>query len=531
MKRKYLVLSLIVSISLLIVGCSSRNGADIKGNSNKDVSISRDDAKKNKDSITAYVGNNIFESSLDPIKGAMSYGYSFTNNALIRVNPNSGYEDDLAESWNISEDSLSYTFNLKKDIKFQDGSDFTAEDVVFTYETVKANQADNENVDLTRLKSVEAIDDYTVKFTLSDAYDSKSFDKAPIGTGPWKVAQYNTDQQIIVQAYEDYYEGAPEIKQVTFVKMDSKSAFSNAKSGQLDIVMVDPNYANERINGMYLENLETMDVRNISLPYLPEKIIKDKNGNEIMVGNNVTSDIAVRKALSIGIDRKQIIENALNGVGKKATGFTTNLAWGNPLVYEDNQKEEAKKILEEAGWIDSNGDGIREKEGLVCEFDVYSSSNDEQRYLLGCAVSEEARDLGIKINIKQGTWDELTSKAKSAGIVWGWGQYSPTVLKSLLYSDLFLTGDYDNTIGYSNKEVDKLIDEAIDSNNQEEAVEKWKEAQRLSSEDYPYLYIVNIEHSYFINDALDISLDTQIAHPHGHGAPIICNMKDWKINE
>ncbi len=549
MKRKYLVLSLIVSISLLIVGCSSRNGADIKGNSNKDVSISRDDAKKNKDSITAYVGNNIFESSLDPIKGAMSYGYSFTNNALIRVNPNSGYEDDLAESWNISEDSLSYTFNLKKDIKFQDGSDFTAEDVVFTYETVKANQADNENVDLTRLKSVEAIDDYTVKFTLSeayssffdsvallgivpsDAYDSKSFDKAPIGTGPWKVAQYNTDQQIIVQAYEDYYEGAPEIKQVTFVKMDSKSAFSNAKSGQLDIVMVDPNYANERINGMYLENLETMDVRNISLPYLPEKIIKDKNGNEIMVGNNVTSDIAVRKALSIGIDRKQIIENALNGVGKKATGFTTNLAWGNPLVYEDNQKEEAKKILEEAGWIDSNGDGIREKEGLICEFDVYSSSNDEQRYLLGCAVSEEARNLGIKINIKQGTWDELTSKAKSAGIVWGWGQYSPTVLKSLLYSDLFLTGDYDNTIGYSNKEVDKLIDEAIDSNNQEEAVEKWKEAQRLSSEDYPYLYIVNIEHSYFINDALDISLDTQIAHPHGHGAPIICNMKDWKINE
>lgn len=549
MKRKYLVLSLIVSISLLIVGCSSRNGADIKGNSNKDVSISRDDAKKNKDSITAYVGNNIFESSLDPIKGAMSYGYSFTNNALIRVNPNSGYEDDLAESWNISENSLSYTFNLKKDIKFQDGSDFTAEDVVFTYETVKANQADNENVDLTRLKSVEAIDDYTVKFTLSeayspffdsvallgivpsDAYDSKSFDKAPIGTGPWKVAQYNTDQQIIVQAYEDYYEGAPEIKQVTFVKMDSKSAFSNAKSGQLDIVMVDPNYANERINGMYLENLGTMDVRNISLPYLPEKIIKDKNGNEIMVGNNVTSDIAVRKALSIGIDRKQIIENALNGVGKKATGFTTNLAWGNPLVYEDNQKEEAKKILEEAGWIDSNGDGIREKEGLVCEFDVYSSSNDEQRYLLGCAVSEEARDLGIKINIKQGTWDELTAKAKSAGIVWGWGQYSPTVLKSLLYSDLFLTGDYDNTIGYSNKEVDKLIDEAIDSNNQEEAVEKWKEAQRLSSEDYPYLYIVNIEHSYFINDALDISLDTQIAHPHGHGAPIICNMKDWKINE
>lgn len=552
MKRKSLIVSLIVSMSLLITGCNNAKETNVGDNSKDKNSISTtaDTAgSSSKDSITVYVGNNIFESSLDPVKGAMSYGYSFTNNALTRVNPNSEYEGDLAESWNISEDSLTYTFNLKKDIKFHDGSDFTSEDVVFTYETVKNNQADNENVDLTRLKDVEAIDDYTVKFTLSepyspffdsiallgivpsDAYDSEDFDKSPIGTGPWKVVQYNTDQQIIVQAYENYYEGTPKIKQVTFVKMDSKSAFSNAKSGQLDIVMVDPNYSTETIDGMHLENLETMDVRNISLPCLPEQTMTDKDGNEITVGNNVTSDIAVRKALSIGINREQIIENALNGVGKKATGFTTNLSWGNPLVYDDNQKEEAEKILEEAGWIDSNGDGIREKDGVVCEFDVYTSSNDEQRYLLGSAVAEDAKELGIKINVKQGTWDELTVKARTCGIVWGWGQYSPTVLRSLLYSDLFLSGGYDNTIGYSNEQVDKLINEAIDSNNQEEAIEKWKEVQTVSSEDYPYLYIVNIEHSYFVNDSLDISIDTQIPHPHGHGAPIICNMKDWKINE
>ena len=89
----------------------------MKNNSKDDNSISTSANNENnvsKDSITAYVGNNIFESSLDPIKGAMSYGYSFTNNALTRVNPNSEYEGDLAESWSISEDSLTYTFNLKK---------------------------------------------------------------------------------------------------------------------------------------------------------------------------------------------------------------------------------------------------------------------------------------------------------------------------------------------------------------------------------------------------------------------------------
>lgn len=542
MRKRSIALSLIFAMSLMFVGCNRASEGKSK---NTEVAVNTEA----KDSISAYVGTNIFEESLDPIKGAMSYGYSFTNCALTRVNSESGYEGDLATDWQISDDSLVYTFNLREGVKFHDGSAFTAEDVVFTYETVKENQANNENVDLSRLESVTALDDYTVEFKLSgsyspffdsvallgivpsDAYDSETFDKYPIGTGAWKVIQYDTDQQIIVQANEEYYEGAPEIKQVTFVKMDNEAAFSNAKSGQLDIVMVAPNYALEEIDGMHIENLETMDVRNISLAYIPEQVVKNPDGNEVTVGNNVTSNVAVRKALSIGIDRESIIKNALNGIGKPATGFTTNLSWGNPLVYEDNQREEAKKLLEDDGWVDSDGDGIREKDGVKCEFDVYSPSNDQQRYLLAVAVAEDAKELGIYINVKQGTWDELTAKANTSGIVWGWGQYSPTVLKSLLYSELFLVGAYDNTVGYSNEEVDKLIDEAINSNNQDDAIKKWKEVQTVSAKDYPYLYIVNIEHSYFVNDSIDILVDTQIAHPHGHGSPIICNMKDWKVNE
>ena len=544
MKKRTIVLFLICAISLMFVGCNNSEGTG-EGKNNKENIVN----SEAKDSISAYVGNNIFEGSLDPIKGAMSYGYSFTNCALTKVNPESEYVGDLATDWQVSDDSLVYTFNLREGVKFHDGSDFTAEDVVFTYETVKENQGNNENVDLSRLESVTALDDYTVEFKLSesyspffdsvallgivpsDAYNSEAFDKYPIGTGAWKVVQYDTDQQIIVQANEDYYEGAPEIKQVTFVKMDNEAAFSNAKSGQLDIVMVAPNYANEEIEGMNIENFETMDVRNISLPCLPEQTVKNSEGKEVKVGNNVTSDIAVRKALSIGIDRESIINNALNGIGKVATSFTDNLTWGNTLEYGNNEREEAKKLLEEAGWVDSDGDGIREKDGVKCEFDVYSPSTDQQRYLLSVAVAEDAKELGIAINAKQGTWDELTAKANTVGIVWGWGQYSPTVLKSLLYSELFLVGAYDNTVGYSNEEVDKLIDEAIDANNEEDAIKKWQEAQIVSAEDYPYLYIVNIEHSYFINDSIDISMDTQIPHPHGHGSPIICNMKDWKINE
>ncbi|HHY26393.1 MAG TPA: ABC transporter substrate-binding protein [Desulfitobacterium dehalogenans] len=539
MKKK---LALILSALLLIsvTACSSGAGKTVE-----DTPSQNGAAQPPADGIVAYVGGTIFDSSLDPIKGAMSYGYSFTNCALLRVSPDSKYEGDMATEWSISDDSLIYTYKLRENVKFSDGSDFTADDVVFTYTTVKENQAHNENVDLTKLASVKAINDYTVQFTLSepyspfldataclgivpsDSYDSKKFDQYPIGTGAWIVTQYDSNQQIIVKANENYYEGAPEIKKVTFVSMNSEAAFSNAKSGQLDIVMIGPNYASEKVDHMTIERFETMDIRMINLPVLKEQIMKNSDGKDIKVGNNVTSDINVRKALAIGIDRQTIINHAFNGVGKPAVSFTANLQWANTDTYKDNRTEEAAALLQDAGWVDTDGDGIREKNGLKCKFDVYAPGSDNERFLLANAVAEDALKLGVKINIKTASWDEIANLQSYSGIVWGWGQYSPTVLNSLFNSQLFLDGGYDNVSGYSNPQVDADIQKAFTSTTHDSAVAAWKAVQATANQDHPYLYIVNIEHCYLVKDSLDLSLDTQIAHPHGHGSPIICNMKDW----
>lgn len=529
MKRKQAGLwACIFVLCITLIGCGERK-----------------QSSDTKTDVTAFVGTNIFEGSLDPVKGAMSYGYSFTNNALLKVDFNSEYIGDLATDWEISEDSLTYTFHLRKGVKFSDGSGFTADDVVFTYETVHNNQANNENVDLTRLASVTALDDYTVEFRLSepyspffdtvamlqivpsDAYDSELFDTMPIGTGAWKVVQYDANQQIILEANENYYAGAPEIKKITLVYMDNDAAFAAAQSGQLDIVMVGANYANETVNGMTLQKFETMDVRNISLPVLEEQTRKNSEGKEVTVGNNVTADKAVREALSIGINRQTIIDHALNGIGVPAVHFTNNLVWASTDTYEDGKVEEAKKLLEDAGWVDSDGDGIREKNGQKCTFNVYAASGDEERYNLAVALAENALELGIKIEVKTATWDEILTLQNTAGVVWGWGQYSPTVLYSLFESELFLTGGYDNVVGYNNPQVDELIHQALSANNQEDAISYWKEVQSTANQDEPYLYLVNIQHCYFVNDNLDISAETQIPHPHGHGSPIICNMQDW----
>ncbi|ADY55627.1 extracellular solute-binding protein family 5 [Syntrophobotulus glycolicus DSM 8271] len=500
----------------------------------------------NKDGIVVSVGTTIFDESLDPIKGGMSYGYAFTNSALLRVNSDSEYEGDMATQWTVSDDALVYTFKLRDGVKFSDGSEFNADDVVFTFDTVKANQANNANVDLTKLASAKKTDDSTVVFTLSepyspfldtvatlgivpsDGYDSAAFDQKPVGTGPWKVVQYDANQQIIVEPNEHYYEGPPSIKKVTLVYMDAEAALAAAKSGQLDIVMVGANYASETVSGMHIQPFETMDIRMVSLPVGSKRVVKNAEGADVTVGNAVTSDINVRKALAIGIDRKAIIQDAFNGVGKPANGFTGNLVWANQETYTDNRKDEAAKVLESAGWVDTDGNGVREKNGVPCQFTVYAPGSDNDRFLLASAVAEDAAKFGVKIDVKTATWDEVGTLQYTNGIVWGWGQYNPTVIYSLFHSSSFLNG-YNNVVGYHNSTADASMAKALSANSQAGAIAAWKQAQATANADYPYLYLVNIEHCYFVSDSLDVSLGTQIAHPHGHGSPIICNMKDWTL--
>ena len=559
MKSKSISLVLGIILAFSMVGCGQKTATESteaqsqaedtqKVESQTESADSTVEAADDAESINVYIGGSIFDSSMDPVKGFMSYGYPFVNEALIQADTNSEYVADLATDWEVSEDALTYTFNLREGVTFSDGTPFTAEDVVFTYEEVQKNQANNENVDLTKLKSVEADGDYKVVFTLnecyspfldtvamlqivpSDSYNSETFDTAPIGTGAYKVAQYDTNQQIILQINESYWGGTPDIEQVNIISMDQDTAYSNAVSGQLDVVMVGSTYINETIDSMTLHKLETMDVRNVSLPTLTEQVMKDSQGNEYNVGNNVTSDIAIRKALSIGINRQEIIDNAFNGEGKPAVNFTDNLPWASTDDYEDNQVDEAKKILEDAGWTDADGNGIREKGDLKCSFDLIAPGNDEDRYKLATALAENAKNLGIEINVRNESWDVAVVEENTTPIVWGWGQFSPTVIYSTYDSEMFLEAQYANVTGYTNADCDAAIEKAFAASNQADANAAWKEAQAIGDSEYPYLYLVNIEHSYFVKDNLDISEATQIPHPHGHGSPIICNLKDWVLN-
>lgn len=536
MKKKFLpfMITAIISI-LLLAGCSGNN--------------QQSDSSKNKasvqDSIVVSVGSGITNGNYDPCKGYGSSGYGIFHSTLLKINKEVQIEYDLATDYTVSADALVYTFSIRNDVKFSNGDLLTPQDIVFTYMTAKNSGS---SVDLTMLEKAEVVDG-KVQFTLNKVFSpfirttallgivqeksySKDYAKNPIGTGPFKIKQLDVNQQLIVEANEYYYGIKSPFKQITFLNIDEEAALAAAKSGQLDVVMVNPEYAKELISGMHLEVFKTSDNRGFNLPCIPET----KNAEGQTIGNNVTSDPAIRKALNIGISRQEIIDNALNGVGSASWVRFEGLPWASEAPgLVDGQVEVAKKLLEEAGWIDADGDGIREKNGIKCEFKITGRTDDLQRYNLAVALSQNAKKLGINIIAESMEWSEAQKIARHVPTCIGTGSYSYLDVFNA-FSSTYASIDkisLSNASMYANEKVDSYLQAMIAATSESDAINLAKKAQFDGTTgpnvDFPYIWLVNIDHSYFVKDGLD--LGTQRIHPHGHGAPVVQNLNEWKFKE
>lgn len=504
-----------------------------------------DTAVENKEELVIAVGD-MTEGDYDACQGYTMYGTNIFYSSLLRINKDIETEPDLATDYTVSEDGLIYIFHLRDDVKFSDGETVTAKDVVFTFETAKETGA---SVDLSMMEKVEALDDTTVQFTLSRAYSpfirtvalqgivaehayGEDYAADPVTSGPFKVKQLDVGQQLIVEPNEYYYGEPSPFAQITFLNIDEETALSYAQSGMLDVVKINPEYADEEAPGMHLETYATADNRGFSLPCIPETELEDGT----VVGSNVTCDVAVRKALNIGISREEIIENALNGIGTPSWVRFENLPWANEepgLV--DGQVEEACEILESAGWIDTDGDGVREKDGVKCEFTITGRTDDLQRYNLALAFADNAQKLGIKITAEAKDWTTCKEEARRSPTCIGMGDYSfidVYIAFSSEFADPSLVS-LSNPAMYVNETVDGYLAQALAATTEEEAVEYMKKAQYDGETgpnvDYPYVWLVNIDHTYFVRDGLDVG--EQMIHPHGHGLPIIQNLNEWKYTE
>lgn len=445
---------------------------------------------------------------------------------------------DLATDYSVSEDGLTWTVTIRNDVKFTDGEPLTASDVAFTYNLCVQNSSVN---DFTMLKEAVALDDTTVEFHMNTpfsiwpytmaivgivpehAYD-ENYGQNPIGSGRYLMKQWDKGQQVIFEANPDYYGEEIKIKKLTVLFMDEDAALAAAMAGQADVAHTAASYADQVIDGYQLLRVASVDNRGINLPTVSPQERDDKP-----IGNAVTSDAAVRRAINIGIDREEMIDNVLNGYGTPAYSVCDKMPWYNPSAQVAYDPDAAKQLLEEAGWTQGS-DGIREKDGVRAAFSVMYTPGDSVRQALAEDLANQLRELGIEVTTEGAGWDVAYDKAQAQPLVWGWGAHTPMELYNI-YHTLPATGSAEYS-PYSNKAVDNYMDGALKAGDLESTYELWQKAQwdgktGVTQEgDIPWVWLCNVDHLYYVRNGLQVA--GQKIHPHGHGWSIVNNVDQWE---
>lgn len=543
MKSKvFRILGICASFALLLSACSNSSTTSSSAVSQADSAASVSEETTASDSDLARLENKeelriavkAF-TTLDPCMGWGQYGPSLIQSKLMQINSTS-IEKDLATEYSVSDDGLVWTFKIRDDVKFHDGSKLTAADVAFTFNNTKAIAG---KVDLANMDEAVAIDDTTVEFRMNKPFssflyntaalaivpeksyvDSATYSKNPIGSGPYKFVQYDEGQQVIMERNDDYYADKSNFKKLVLIMMDTSSAFAAVQAGTVDMAKVDEQSAQTQVGGYYLKEFTTYDYRSISMPYNTPGTTTEEGDP---IGNAVTSDVAVRKALSLGISREGMVQNALAGYGEATFDVFSKFDWGlGDLVKDvkDGDVEAAKKILDEAGWVEGS-DGIREKDGVKAEFELLYGANAVDRQAIAMSFAEEAKKLGISVKPVGKDYDEIKKLAKSTPMVLGGGHCNPMNV-DMIYDGRFakITG-WSNVIGYSNEKTDKYIEQAFSAKTDEEANKFWQKVSWDGTEgpsvlgETCYIPICYIRHLYFVRDGIDLGKDVILAHDHG----------------
>ncbi|MFE7429881.1 ABC transporter substrate-binding protein [Streptomyces sp. NPDC057545] len=488
---------------------------------------------------SAVVGIAYEPDSLSPLLGYGKDGNSKIFDGLLTLDADMKLRPALATALpEVSADGLTYTYRLRKGVKFSDGKPFGAKDVVFTYRTILDPRTNNASrTELDALKSVEASGEDTVVFHLKYPYapfaqrtvlpiapehvaagqdvNTGAFTTHPVGTGPYLLTKWSKGEKLSFRANPDYWGGAPKVKKFTMVIIkDDDVRATRLRSGELDGAILPPILAKgfAKDSGTKTYAATTYDYRNVTLP----------------THNKVTGDTAIRRALDVAVDRQAMVDSILNGEGRPAHGpVPTDSEWFTKGTERAHDPAAAKEILDGAGWKPGK-DGIRVKDGVRAAFPLWYLTGDKLRQDHALAYASDAKKVGIDITTESGTWEVIEPRMKQDAVLAGGGspadpdfdQYS--LLKSSLAGDGF-----NNMARYANKTIDQALEEGRRKGDKAARKAAYDTVQRELVKDPGYTFLTHIDHLYVVKDRFG-ALTTQV-EPHDHGLATgpWWNVEDW----
>ena len=441
---------------------------------------------------------------------------SLVFNSLVKYNKDIELVGDLAESWEVKEGGLVIIFHLRRGVSWHDGEPFTAWDVKFTYEKLIDPRVKTPySGDFQKVKSLEVIDDYTIKMTYKEPFspglsswgmwvmphhllkdenlNNTAFARYPIGTGPYKFKLWKTAERIELVANPDYFEGRPYINRYIYrIIPDSATMFLELHGFGVDYIGLTPlQYRRQTDTLFFSENYQKFRYPSFGYTYMGYNL-KDVR----------FKDIRVRKAIEYAIDKDEIIKGVLLGLGRVCTGPFPPESWAYNRYVKARayNPKKAKELLKQAGWIDSDGDGWLEKQGEVFEFTLMTNQGNEQRKMVAEIIQRRLAQVGIKVKLKIVEWSsfisEFIDKRRFEAIILGWGLSRDPDLYDIWHSSKTREGEF-NFIGYENLEVDRLLEEGRRIFDQEERRKIYHQIHKVLYGDVAYCFL-------YVPDALPI---------------------------
>ena len=512
MLRLLLITILNITVLSTLIACKSGDSSTETNKSTKESSQTATSSEPvDGDWLIYHI--NAEPATLNPITATDAYEGTINNGKIYetlveRNNETLELDPVLAESWEISDDKLTYTFKIREGIKWHDGTPFTSADVVFSYNTIMNPKVDSPQLRsyYQEIRDVKAIDDLTVEFTYARPYflalefcggmplvPKHIFDKgdfntnpagrSPIGTGPYKFVNWTTGREVVLEKNQDYWGQKPKLDKIVFkIITDNTVAFQVLKREELDVSGLTPIQWERQTNSpAFKDNFDKLSF------FAPNYSYIGWNSQRPFF-----ADKQVRTALTHLVNRELILEKILYKLG----AIVTNPFYINSPQYDKSiepypyDPKKAEELLEQAGWIDHDGDGIRDKDGVKFAFEFLIPGGSETGEKIATILKEELDNTGIQMDIRKTEWAVFTTRLHERNfdaVTLAWSMSVESDPYQIWSSTQAEKGS--NFIGFKNEEIDEILEEARTEFDKEKRNELYRTFSQLIHEQQPYTFL------------------------------------------